>query len=95
MAKRTDALRGYLADSVRRLSSECRSLGQAGPDEALRDAGVTRKIILGIADEMRVGLRGTARRVCGLRGVKVRRRVQTVYEWMHLNCVWWPAGEGD
>ena len=31
--------------------------------------------VLGFADEMRVGLRGTVRRVRGRRGVKVRQRV--------------------
>ena len=43
--------------------------------------------MLGFADEMRVGLRGMVRRVWGRRGVKVRQRVQTVYEWMYLFCV--------
>ena len=33
---------------------------------------------------MRVGLRGMVRRVWGRRGVKVRQRVQLVYEWMYL-----------
>ena len=42
---------------------------------------------LGFADEMRVGLRGTARRMWGRRGVKVRQRAQTVYEWIYLFCV--------
>ena len=46
-----------------------------------------RDTALGFADEMRVGLRGTTRRVWGRRGVKVRQRVQTVYEWMYLFCV--------
>ena len=46
-----------------------------------------RETVLGFADEMRVGLRGTVRRVWGRRGVKVRQRVQTVYEWMYLFCV--------
>ena len=60
---------------------------KGGLGEALRDAGVSRETVLGFADEMRVGLRGTVRRVWGRRGVKVRRRVQTVYEWMYLFCV--------
>ena len=49
--------------------------------------GVSRETVLGFADEMRVGLRGTVRRVWGRRGVKVRQRVQTVYEWTYLFCV--------
>lgn len=60
---------------------------KGGLREALRGAGVTRETVLGFADEMRVGLRGTVRRVWGRRGVKVRQRVQTVYEWMYLFCV--------
>ena len=60
---------------------------KGGLGEALRGAGVTRETVLGFADEMRVGLRGTVRRVWGRRGVKVRQRVQTVYEWMYLFCV--------
>ena len=60
---------------------------KGGLREALCGAGVTRETVLGFADEMRVGLRGTVRRVWGRRGVKVRQRVQTVYEWMYLFCV--------
>ena len=60
---------------------------KGGLGEALRGAGVSRETVLGFADEMRVGLRGTVRRVWGRRGVKVRQRVQTVYEWMYLFCV--------
>ena len=60
---------------------------KGGLGEALAGAGVTRETVLGFADEMRVGLRGTVRRVWGRRGVKVRQRVQTVYEWMYLFCV--------
>ena len=43
--------------------------------------------MLGFADEMRVGLRGMVRRVWGRRGVKVRQRVQLVYEWTYLFLV--------
>ena len=60
---------------------------KGGLCEALAGAGVTQETVLGFADEMRVGLRGTVRRVWGRRGVKVRQRVQTVYEWMYLFCV--------
>ena len=43
--------------------------------------------VLGFADEMRVGLRGTVRRVWGRRGVKVRHRVQLVYRWIYVFVV--------
>ncbi len=39
---------------------------------------------IGFADEMRVGLHGTVRRVWGRRGVKVRQPVQFEYEWRYL-----------
>lgn len=42
---------------------------------------------VGFADEMRVGLRGTVRRVWGRRGVKVRQPVQLKYEWRYLFLV--------
>ena len=42
---------------------------------------------MGFADEMRVGLRGMVRRVWGRRGVKVRQRLQLVYEWRYLFLV--------
>lgn len=54
---------------------------------ALASAGVTSGTVLGFADEMRVGLRGMVRRAWGRRGVKVRQRVQLVYEWMYLFLV--------
>ena len=49
--------------------------------EVLAGAGVTRATVFGFADEMRVGLRGTVRRVWGRRGVKA------VCEWMYPFCV--------
>ena len=45
---------------------------------------MTSETAFGFADEMRVGLRGMVRRVPRRRGVKVRQRVQLVYEWMYL-----------
>ena len=60
---------------------------KGGLGEALVGAGVKAETVLGFADEMRVGLRGMVRRVWGRRGVKVRHRVQTVYEWRCLFCV--------
>ena len=62
-------------------------LEKGGLGEALAGAGVTTETVLGFADEMRVGLRGMVRRVWGRRGVKVRQRVQLVYEWRYLFCV--------
>ena len=60
---------------------------KGGLGEALAGAGVKAETVLGFADEMRVGLRGMVRRVWGRRGMKVRQRVQTVYEWRYLFCV--------
>ena len=50
-------------------------------------SGVSSETVLGFADEMRVGLRGTVRRVWGRRGVKVRQRVQLVYRWIYVFVV--------
>lgn len=50
-------------------------------------AGVSQGTALGFADEMRVGLRGTTRRVWGRRGVKVHQRVQLAYHWRYLFLV--------
>jgi transposase len=47
---------------------------------------------VGWADEMRVGLMGTTRRVWGRRGVKVRQRIQFVREWRYLHLVVDPVG---
>ena len=51
----------------------------------------------GFADELRVGLRGTTRRVWGRRGTKVRQRLQLRYQWRYLfaavdaraGTIWW------
>jgi DDE superfamily endonuclease len=51
---------------------------------ALNAVGLTRTSRIGFADELRLGLRGTTRRVWGRRGVKVRQRVQLRYEWWYL-----------
>ena len=58
-----------------------------GLASALLTAGLTAENQVGWADEMRVGLRGTVRRVWGRRGVPVRQRVQFTYEWAHLFVV--------
>lgn len=57
----------------------------------LRTAGITVERGVGWADEMRIGLIGTTRRVWGRRGIKVRQRIQRVYEWRYLNLVVDPA----
>ena len=52
---------------------------------------------MGHADEQRIGLRGTTRRVWGRRGTKVRQRLQLRYEWAYLfaavdaraGTIWW------
>ena len=52
---------------------------------------------MGHADEQRIGLRGTTRRVWGRRGVKVHQRLQLRYEWAYLfaavdaraGTLWW------
>lgn len=62
---------------------------------------MTREDAVGFADEMRVGLHGTTRRVWGRRGVKVRQRLQIVYRWRYLvlaadgrgGRLWWTWGE--
>jgi len=63
----------------------------------LTAAGITADRAVGWADEMRVGLMGTSRRVWGRRGIKVRQRIQLVREWRYLHLVvdpvagrlWW------
>ena len=70
---------------------------KGGLAAVLRAAGVTVERCIGWADEMRVGLVGTTRRVWGRRGVKVRQRLQLVREWRYLHLVvdplqgrlWW------
>jgi transposase len=60
---------------------------KGGLASELLAAGLTAADQVGWADEMRVGLRGTVRRVWGRRGVPVRQRVQFTYEWRHLFVV--------
>lgn len=60
-------------------------------------AGVTATGAVGFADELRLGPRGTTRRVWGRRGVKVRQRLQLRYAWCYLvltvdaraGTLWW------
>jgi hypothetical protein len=70
---------------------------KGGCPAALAAAGLTATSTVGFTDELRVGLRGTTRRVWGRRGVKVRQRLQLRYEWRYLvlaadgraGTVWW------
>jgi hypothetical protein len=70
---------------------------KGGCTAALAAAGLTATSGVGFADELRVGLRGTGRRVWGRRGVKVRQRLQLRYEWRYLvlavdgraGALWW------
>jgi transposase len=60
---------------------------KGGLASALAAAGLAAEDEAGWADEMRVGLRGTVRRVWGRRGVPVRQVVQFTYEWRYLFIV--------
>jgi len=70
---------------------------KGGLAAALGAVGLTRASRIGFADELRLGLRGTTRRVWGRRGTKVRQRLQLKYEWRYLFAavdgqtgrVWW------
>jgi DDE superfamily endonuclease len=53
---------------------------------------MTAERCVGWADEMRLGLMGTTRRVWGRRGVKVQQRLQLVREWRYLHLVVDPRG---
>jgi hypothetical protein len=57
---------------------------KGGLAAALAAVGLTRASRVGFADEQRIGLRGTTRRVWGRRGTKVRQRLQLRYEWAYL-----------
>jgi hypothetical protein len=57
---------------------------KGGLAAALDAVGLTRASRVGHADELRLGLRGTSRRVWGRRGVQVRQRLQLQYDWWYL-----------
>ena len=57
---------------------------KGGLAAALAAVGLTQSSRIGHADELRLGLRGTTRRVWGRRGVKVRQRLQLRYDWWYL-----------
>jgi DDE superfamily endonuclease len=57
---------------------------KGGLASALDAVGLTRSSRIGFADELRLGLRGTSRRVWGRRGVKIRQRLQLKYDWWYL-----------
>ena len=65
---------------------------KGGLAATLTAAGITVERQVGWADEMRLGLMGTTRRVWGRRGVKVRQRLQLVREWRYLHLVVDPLG---
>ena len=70
---------------------------KGGLARALDAVGLTRGSRIGFTDELRLGLRGTTRRVWGRRGTKVRQRLQLKYEWRYLVAavdgqsgrIWW------
>jgi hypothetical protein len=70
---------------------------KGGLAQALDAVGLTRTSRIGFGDELRLGLRGTTRRVWGRRGTKVRQRLQLRYAWRYLvaavdaraGTVWW------
>ena len=70
---------------------------KGGLTAALDAVGLTATSRIGFGDELRLGLRGTTRRVWGRRGIKVRQRLQLRYEWRYLFAavdgqagrVWW------
>jgi len=57
---------------------------KGGLAQALDAVGLTQASRIGHADELRLGLRGTTRRVWGRRGVKVHQRLQLKYDWWYL-----------
>ena len=72
-------------------------MDKRGRASSLDAAGLTRASRIGFADELRLGLRGTTRRVWGRRGIKVRQPLQLKYEWRYLFAavdgqtgrIWW------
>jgi hypothetical protein len=70
---------------------------KGGLAHALGAVGLSASSRIGFGDELRLGLRGTTRRVWGRRGVKVRQRLQLTYEWRYLFAavdgqagrIWW------
>ena len=70
---------------------------KGGLASSLGAVGLTRSSRLGFGGELRLGLRGTTRRVWGRRGIKVRQRLQVKYEWRYLFAavdgqagrIWW------
>ncbi|HEU5317956.1 MAG TPA: transposase [Chloroflexota bacterium] len=72
-------------------------MGKGGLASSLDAVGLTRTSRIGFGDELRLGLRGTTRRVWGRRGVEVRQRLQLTSEWRDLFAavagqagrVWW------
>jgi transposase len=70
---------------------------KGGLSTALAGAGVIQGKPVGWADEMRLGLLGRVRRVWGIRGIKIRQKVECTYQWRYLSLavdgvggqLWW------
>jgi DDE superfamily endonuclease len=70
---------------------------KGGLAAALGAVGLTHRSRIGFGDELRLGLRGTTRRVWGRRGIKVRQPLQLKYDWRYLFAavdgqagrIWW------
>ena len=70
---------------------------KGGLSAALTAAGVSKGQPVGWADEMRLGLLGRVRRIWGIRGIKIRQKVECTYQWRYLSLavdgiggqLWW------
>ena len=70
---------------------------KGGCASALAAVGLRATSRIGFADELRLGLRGTTRRVWGRRGTKARQRLHLTYEWRSMFAavdgqsgrIWW------
>lgn len=58
---------------------------KGGLEAALIQAGVQLGQGVWWSDEMRLGLLGQVRRVWGIRGIKIRQKVELKYEWRYLS----------
>jgi hypothetical protein len=70
---------------------------KGGLSTALAGAGVIQGKPVGWADEMRLGLLGRVRRVWGIRGIRIGKKVECTYQWRYLSLavagvggqLWW------
>jgi hypothetical protein len=65
---------------------------KGGLVQGLSQAGLKGAHLVCHSDEMRLGLRGQVRRVWGIRGIKVRQRVECTYQWSYLALAVDPLG---